>query len=145
MSEFFYWSKDNENEGFIHLSIYLKNPNNNKPGWYFASPISFPAQHIDRNGVTYRPMPVKFGIHHANAPAEDAAKPTKMGSPGDYLVETAAGTFQMMSPREFNLNFHTKTSNIPGQKIAESSITIETGPTGTPYKTTAKKPNMGSY
>ena len=145
MSEFFYWSKDNENEGFVNLSIYLKNPNNNKPGWYFAKASSYSSNYADRNGVSYKQMPVKFGVHHGSAGVDDAAKPIKMGKPGDYLVGTTGGTLQIMSPHEFALNYHTKTSDIPGQKLAEASITIETGPTGTTNKTTAKNPNMGSY
>ena len=145
MSEFFYWSKDDIYEDFTLLSVYLKTPANGKPGWYFAHPASFSVAFSDSNGVQYKQMAVKFGIHHGTADVEDAAIPRKMGNPGDYLVETTGGTLQIMPPREFYLNFHTKTSDIPGQKIAEASITIQTGPTGTPNTTTAKNPNMGSY
>ena len=129
MADFFYWNKDS-NEGFSHLSVYLKNPNNNKPGWYFATPSSYPVKHRGRNGVAYHQMPVRFGIHHPNARESHAAKPTKMGQPGDYLVAQRTGGLQLISKHEFALNYFTKSTKIPGQKIAESAITIYPPSTG---------------
>ena len=146
MADFFYWNKGN-NEGFSHLSVYLKNPNNNKPGWYFASPNSYPVKHRGRNGVAYHQMPVRFGIHHPNTPDTHAAKPTKMGQPGDYLVAQRTGGLQLIGKHEFALNYFTQSRDIPGQKIADSSITIQSTTTGkSPLSTGAPMSgNSGNY
>jgi len=132
MADFFYWSKPSGGEGFAHLSVYLKNPNNGKPGWYFGMPSIYPVSYRDKHNIEYYKMPVKFGIHLSNAQPGDAAKPRKMGKPGDYLIEDSGGGLQIIPAHEFYINNFTKTSEIPGQKIAESSITILTGPTGAP-------------
>jgi len=140
MADFHYWNKSNGQDGFGHLSVYLKNPSNNRPGWYFANPTLYPVHYTNRNGVRFYKMPVKFGIHHPAAGPEDAAKPTKMGVPGDFLVEQSTGGLQLMSSHEFSLNSTNKTSEILGQKIAESSITIQTGATGV---SPGPSPSMG--
>jgi len=131
MADFFYWNTPGGAEGFGNLSVYLKNPNNGKPGWYFALPSLYNnVSHRDRNNITYYKMPVKFGIHHNTAQQEDAAKPRKMGEAGDYLVEHSGGDLQIVSSHEFYINNFTKSTEIPGQKVAESSITIQAGATG---------------
>ena len=140
MADFFYWNKDTNNEGFGHLSVYLKNPANNRPGWYFANAATYIASKTERSGpsspvVSYRKMPVKFGIHHPNAGPDEAHKPTKMGKP------RSTGGFQIVTPHEFALRFAENSSNFPGQKAAQSSITIQTGATGT--LPTPSPPSMG--
>ena len=144
MADFFYWNKGGSSEGFSHLSVYLKNPSNGRPGWYFANVGTYPPVKIEYTGsvsVSYRIMPVKFGIHHSTAPADEAHKPTKMGNPGDYLVSRSSGGLQIINEHEFSLRFAGKSTSLPGQKVAEASITIETGATGT--LPTSSPPSMG--
>lgn len=136
MADFFYWNKNGNDEGFAHFSVYLKNPSNNLPGWYFANPGTYTITRQDRSGTLFRKMPVKFGIHSRSAPADAPHKPKKMGKPGEYLVERSTGGLQIISEREFGLLFTENSSNLPGQKAAEASITIETvTPTGTSTRT----------
>jgi len=142
MADFFYWNKTGGNEGFGLLSVYLKTPSNGKPGWYFAFPASYPVTYTDRGGSQYRKMPVKFGIHHNNATNDDAHKPTKMGNPGDYLVQSGITGLQIIDEREYGLLVVGKSTSLPGQKVAESSITLTTGATGT-APTPASSPSMG--
>ena len=130
MADFFYWNKASQDDGFNGLSVYLLHPANGLPGWYFANYTSYSVTHIDRNYTRYVKMPVKFGIHHASAKVDEAHKPTKIGKPGDYLTVNRGGAYQIISEEEFSLKFAGKSSRIAGQKIAESSITIQTGATG---------------
>jgi len=142
MADFFYWNKAKTKDGFSMLSVYLKNPANNRPGWYFAFPSSYPITSADRSGSKYRRMPVRFGIHHKEAAKDEAHKPVKMGKPGDYLVQGSGG-LQIVTEHEYSLVFIGKSSHLPGQKIAESSITIKTGATGVSTSIPTSPTSMG--
>jgi len=144
MADFFYWNKSGRDEGFNHLSVYLKNPSNNRPGWYFAHSGTYRVTKTDRAGTSYRQMPVRFGIHHESAQPDEAHKATKMGDPGQYLAERrGGGGYQILTQHEFGLRFSANSSKLPGQKEADASITIQTGPTGT--APTSPPPSMGGY
>jgi hypothetical protein len=129
MPDFFYWNKTG-GEGFNGLSVYLKNPINGRPGWYFANYTSYKTTIFDNNNVNYIQMPVRFGIHSPDAPAEDAHKPKKMGTPGDFLIVTPQGSMQIITEHEYGLKFAGKSTKLPGQSVADASITITTGATG---------------